>query len=61
MKKPFFAQALFDLFDISTTSHRKYHASKMRKNSKVWIFDELGNAVAKGSAKHREMYPEDFE
>ena len=33
----------------------------MRKNSKVWIFDDNGNVVPKGSAKHREMYPEDFE
>ena len=61
MKKPFSAQALFNLFDVSTTSHRKYHASEMRKDRKVWIFDDNGNVVPKGSAKHREMYPEDFD
>lgn len=60
MSKPFFAQALFDLFDVSTESHRKYHASEMRKDRKVWIFDDNGNVVRKGSSKHREMYPEDF-
>jgi hypothetical protein len=61
MKKSFFAQSLFDLFDVSTENHRKYHASEMRKNNKVTIFDDLGNVVRKGSAKHREMYPEDFD
>lgn len=61
MKKPFFAQVLFDLFDVSTTSHRSYHASEMRKDRKVWIFDDNGNVVPKGSAKHREMHPEDFD
>jgi hypothetical protein len=45
MKKPIFAQILFDLFDISTENHRKYHASEMRKNNKVTIFDDLGNVV----------------
>lgn len=61
MKRPIFAQILFDLFDISTKNHRKYHASEMRKNNKVILFDDLGNVVRKGSAKHREMYPEDFD
>ena len=61
MKKPIFAQILFDLFDITTENHRKYHASEMRKNNKVTIFDDLENVVRKGSAKHREMYPEDFD
>lgn len=61
MKKPILAQALFDLFDISTEAHRKYCASEMRKNPKVWLFDENGNVIPKNSAKHREMYPEDFD
>ena len=61
MKKPIFAQILFDLFDITTENHRKYHASEMRKNNKVTIFNDLENVVRKGSAKHREMYPEDFD
>ena len=61
MKKSFFAQALFNLFDVSTISHRSYHASEMRKDRKVWIFDDNGNVVPKGSRRHRELYPEDFD
>ena len=46
MKKPFFAQAMFNLFDVSTTSHRKYHASEMRKNSKYGKY--IGKRVIAG-------------
>ena len=61
MGKPRFAQALFNLFDIQTDTFSKYNASESRKrNNKVWIFDDNGNAVFKGSEKHRQMFPEDF-
>ena len=62
MKKPWFAQAMFNLFDIQSDSLSKYAASESRRsNNKVWMFDDNGDAVYKGSEKHREMYPEDFE
>ena len=61
MKKPWFAQAMFNLFDIQSDSLSKYAASESRRsNNKVWMFDDNGDAVYKGSEKHREMYPEDF-
>lgn len=61
MGKPIFAQALFNLFDIQTDALSKYYASESRKSdNRVWIFDDNGNAVFKGSEKHRQMFPEDF-
>jgi hypothetical protein len=62
MKKPWFAQAMFNLFDIQSDSLSNYAASESRRsNNKVWMFDDNGDAVYKGSEKHREMHPEDFE
>lgn len=61
MGKPIIAQALFNLFDIQTDALSNYAASESRKSdNKVWIFDDNGNAVFKGSEKHRQMFPEDF-
>lgn len=61
MGKPIFAQALFKLFDIQTDALSNYAASESRKSdNRVWIFDDNGNAVFKGSEKHRQMFPEDF-
>lgn len=62
MRKPFFAQALFNLFDIQTDALSKYAASESRRsNNKVAMFDNNGNCVHKGSQRHRELYPEDFD
>lgn len=62
MKKPWLAQALFDLFDIQTDTLSNYAASESRRsNNKVAIFDDNGDCVQKGSERHRELYPEDFE
>lgn len=62
MKKPWLAQAMFNLFDIQSDSLANYAASESRRSdNKVWMFDDNGDAVYKGSEKHKEMYPEDFE
>lgn len=62
MRKPFLAQALFNLFDIQTDALSEYAASESRRsNNKVAMFDDNGNYVPKGSQRHRELYPEDFD
>ena len=62
MRKPFLAQALFNLFDIQTNALSEYAASESRRsNNKVAMLDDNGNYVPKGSQRHRELYPQDFD